>query len=51
MVAGAWFVFLPHRLAELEAIRGRYPGGVEMPVHSSADGRLLYVSYEVAPRQ
>ncbi len=51
VVAGAWFVFLPHRLAELEAIRGRYPGGVEMPVHSSADGRLLYVSYEVAPRQ
>jgi hypothetical protein len=48
---GARFVFLPHRLPELEAIRGRYPGGVEVPVRSSADGRLLYVLYEVAPRQ
>jgi hypothetical protein len=50
LVRGARFVFLPHRLAELEAIRGQYRDGVEAPVHSSADGRLLYVLYEVAPR-
>jgi len=51
LVHGARFVFLQHRLAELEAIRVQYPVGVEVPVHSSADGRLLYVLYEVAPGQ
>ena len=44
---GARFVFLPERLSELEAVRGQAPGGVETPVYSSADGRLLYVTYEV----
>jgi len=44
---GAFFVFLPERLSELEAVRAQAPGGVEMPVYSSADGRLLYVTYEV----
>ena len=44
---GARFVFLPERLAELEAVRARAPGGEETPVYSSADGRLLYVIYEV----
>jgi 4-amino-4-deoxy-L-arabinose transferase-like glycosyltransferase len=43
----AYFVVLPHRMAELDAIRTRYPGGFEFPVYSDADGRLLYVLYEV----
>ena len=47
---GARFVFLPERLVELDAVRARVPGGVRTPVYSSADGRLLYVLYEVAPR-
>ena len=46
---GARFVFLPERLDELEAVRGQIPGGVKVPAFSNADGRLLYVSYEVAP--
>jgi hypothetical protein len=48
---GARFVFLPERLGELGDVRARYPGGVDVLAHSSADGRLLYVSYEVAPRE
>jgi len=44
---GARFVFLPERLGELEGVRSRYPGGVEIPAYSAADGRLLYVVYEV----
>jgi hypothetical protein len=44
---GALFVFLPERLIELEAVRAQAPGGTETPVYSSADGRLLYVAYEV----
>jgi len=47
---GARFVFLPERLDELDTIRARIPGGAETRVHSSADGRLLYVSYEVSPQ-
>jgi hypothetical protein len=46
---GARFVFLAERLGELDLVRTRYPGGVEISVHSDVDGRLLYVSYEVAP--
>jgi 4-amino-4-deoxy-L-arabinose transferase-like glycosyltransferase len=42
----AWFVFLPERLDELDVVRAEYPGGVEVPAYSSADGRLLYVLYE-----
>jgi hypothetical protein len=45
----AVFIFLPERLAELETVRMQYPIGVERPVYSSADGRLLYVMYEVPP--
>jgi hypothetical protein len=45
---GARFVFLPERLGELEEVRARYPGGVEVPVRSSADGRPLYVVYEIS---
>lgn len=44
---GARFVFLPERLGELAAVRARVVGGAETPVYSSADGRLLYVMYEV----
>jgi len=44
---GARFVFLPHRLGELDAIRTRFPDGIERPVYSTADGRLLYVLYEI----
>jgi len=45
---GARFVFLPERLGELEDVRARYPGGMEMLACSSADRRLLYISYEVS---
>lgn len=45
----ACFVFIPERLGELEAVRAQYPGGTESPVYSQADGRLLYVMYEVSP--
>jgi 4-amino-4-deoxy-L-arabinose transferase-like glycosyltransferase len=44
---GVRFVFLPERLGELEGIRTRYPTGAETFVNSDADGRLLYVLYEV----
>jgi hypothetical protein len=47
---GARFVFLPQRLGELETVREQFPGGERMDVHSMADGRLLYVVYEVEPR-
>lgn len=46
----ALFVFLPERLWELKVVRARYPNGIEKPVYSTADGRLLYVAYEVAPQ-
>jgi len=44
---GMHFVFLPERLGELEIVRARYPGGLETPVYSIVDERLLYVLYEV----
>jgi hypothetical protein len=43
----ARFFFHPERLGELPAIRERFPGGEDKSVYSSADGRLLYVLYEV----
>jgi len=46
---GARFVFLPERLGELDGVRARVSDGVETPVYSNADGRLLYVMYDVAP--
>ncbi len=48
LARGVRFVFLPQRLDELGVIHAQYPGGVEMPIYSSADGRLLYVLYEVS---
>jgi 4-amino-4-deoxy-L-arabinose transferase-like glycosyltransferase len=47
---GARFVFLPHRLEELDAIRAKFPAGQEKRVHSRVDGRLLYALYEVESR-
>jgi 4-amino-4-deoxy-L-arabinose transferase-like glycosyltransferase len=44
---GVRFVFLPHRLGELDAVRERFPGGEEKQVYSTFDNRLLYVLYEV----
>ena len=44
---GARFFFHPERLGELPAIRERFPDGEDKTVYSSADGRLLYVLYEV----
>jgi hypothetical protein len=46
---GMRFVFLPHRLGELQAVRARFPGGVENVALSAADARLLYVAYEIEP--
>ncbi len=48
--SGARFVFLPHRLGELEAVREQFPGGQKRDAYSTVDKRLLYVLYEVAPR-
>ncbi len=47
---GARFVFLPERRDELEDVRARYPDGVERAAYSEANGRMLYVLYEVEPR-
>jgi 4-amino-4-deoxy-L-arabinose transferase-like glycosyltransferase len=48
--SGVRFVFLPHRLGELDAVRERFPDGKEKQAHSRSDDRLLYVLYEVEPR-
>jgi hypothetical protein len=45
---GAHYVFLPHRLEELDQIRQQLPGGVEQPFYSEFDGRLLFTLYTVA---
>ena len=45
-----WFVFLPHRLGELDTVRERFPEGKETQAHSKFNERLLYVLYEVGPR-
>lgn len=46
---GACFVFHPERADELRAVQKRYPGGTAEYVRSNADGRLVYVVYEVKP--
>jgi hypothetical protein len=43
----ARFFFHPERLEELPAVQERFPGGENRRAYSSADGRLLYVLYEV----
>jgi 4-amino-4-deoxy-L-arabinose transferase-like glycosyltransferase len=47
---GVRFVFLPHRLGDLDAVREQFPDGVERQVYSQFNSRLLYVLYEVPPR-
>ena len=47
---GAWFVFVPQRIGELDAVRTEYPGGDEEHVYSTADGHLVYVMYQVGPQ-
>lgn len=47
---GARFVFLPHRLGELDVVREWFPDEREQQVYSKFDSRLLYVLYEVSPR-
>jgi hypothetical protein len=41
----AHYVFLPHRLAELDQVKQQLPGGIEQSFHSEFDGRLLFVLY------
>jgi hypothetical protein len=44
-----WFVFaLPHRVADLEQVATRYPGGVTVVRYDSLE-RELYTTYQVAP--
>jgi hypothetical protein len=43
----AHYVFLPHRLDELDQVRQQLPGGVEQPFYSEFDGRLLFTLYTV----
>nr|HID14852.1 hypothetical protein [Anaerolineae bacterium] len=47
---GMRFVFTPMRLEELDAVQARYPDGTARSFYSTADGRLLFTLYEVAPR-
>lgn len=44
---GALFVFHPERLNELAYIQTQYPDGVVKHIHSTADQRLLYVTYAI----
>jgi 4-amino-4-deoxy-L-arabinose transferase-like glycosyltransferase len=43
----ARFFFLPERREDLNAVREKLPGGTESRFYSSADGRLLFLLYEV----
>ncbi|MCL4844334.1 MAG: glycosyltransferase family 39 protein [Bryobacteraceae bacterium] len=46
---GAYFVILPSRMGELEALRHWFPGGVERMVHSAGSGALLGAVYRTEP--
>jgi hypothetical protein len=46
-IRDAHYVFLPHRLEELETIREQRPGGTRRLFHSEFDGRLLFILYTV----
>lgn len=46
---GTLVIALPHRLGELQAITGRYPGGV-LSEHQDPAGRPIFYSYRLAPR-
>ena len=50
LARGARFVFVPMRLDELDGVQARYPGGMTRSFYSTADGRLLFTLYEVAPQ-
>ena len=50
LTRGARFVFVPTRLEELDIVQARYPGGTTQVFYSTADARLLFTLYEVAPR-
>jgi hypothetical protein len=41
------YVFLPHRLGELDQVRQQLPGGTEQSFYSEFDGRLLFTLYTV----
>jgi hypothetical protein len=43
------FVVLRERLSELDAIQVRHPNGRMQEYHSKADGRLMFIAYEVRP--
>ena len=43
----AHYVFLPHRLDELDQVKQQMPGGVEQSFYSEFDGRLLFTLYTV----
>ncbi len=47
--AGAMFVFLPERSAELRYVHARWPGGTGRQIFDASGGRVLAVLYEVAP--
>lgn len=44
---GALFVVLAEKMGDLDALRAAFPQGEETPIYSDADGRLLFVFYEV----
>ena len=44
---GGLFVVISEKLDDLDLIRGRFPGGGARYYHSEADGRMLFVLYEV----
>ena len=44
---GALFVVLAEKIGDLDALRAAFPQGEETPVYSDADGRLLFIFYEI----
>jgi 4-amino-4-deoxy-L-arabinose transferase-like glycosyltransferase len=44
---GALFVVLAEKMGDLDALRAAFPQGEETPVYSDADGRLLFIFYEI----
>ncbi len=48
---GALFVVLAEKMADLDFLRETFPNGVETPFYSEADGRLLFILYEIQPNR
>ena len=48
---GALFVVLAEKMGDLDALRAAFPQGEETPVYSDADGRLLFIFYEIHPAE